>query len=117
MSRETKVERPEPEQPAANDPLSSPTLNPPFQQLPIEYRLLTQSEASYFANLNSLATRTVTAEAQGSVIEARATLDKSRLPARAIGAEVRARIGCGTSCLGDVLFGDVIEFVQKYLWW
>ena len=123
-SQETKVERPEPKQPAANDPLSSPTpnpksstLNPPFQQLPIEYRLLTQSEASYFANLNSLATRTVTAEAQGSVIEARATLDKSRLPARAIGAEVRARIGCGTSCLGDVLFGDVIEFVQKYLWW
>ena len=124
VSRETKVERPEPEKSAANDPLSSPapnprppTLNPPFQQLPIEYRLLTQSEASYFANLNSLATRTVTAESQGSVIEARATLDKTRLPVRAIGAEVRARIGCGTSCLGDVLFGDVIEFVQKYLWW
>ena len=117
VSRETKVERSEPEQPPANDPLFSPTLNPPFQQLPIEYRLLTQSEASYFANWNSLATRTVTAETQGSVIEARATLDKSRLPIRAIGAEVRARISCGTSCLGDVLFGDVIEFVQKYLWW
>ena len=124
VSRETKVERPEPAKSAANDSLSSPapnprlsTLNPPFQQLPIEYRLLTQSEASYFANLNSLATRTVTAESQGSVIEARATLDKTRLPVRAIGAEVRARIGCGTSCLGDVLFGDVIEFVQKYLWW
>ncbi len=124
VSQETKVERPAPastqEHSSASASTLNPrpsTLNPPFQQLPIEYRLLTQSEASYFANLNSLATRTVTAEAQGSVIEARATLDKTRLPVRAIGAEVRARIGCGTSCLGDVLFGDVIEFAQKYLWW
>ncbi|MBC7820331.1 MAG: hypothetical protein IAG10_25895 [Planctomycetaceae bacterium] len=34
---------------------------------------------------------------QGSVVEARAALDKTPLPARALGAEVRARIGCGTS--------------------
>ncbi|MBC8117010.1 MAG: HlyD family efflux transporter periplasmic adaptor subunit, partial [Candidatus Saccharimonas sp.] len=123
-SRETKVERRKPDDADVGDSTAPPTLNPqsstlgpPFQQLPIEYRLLTQAEASYFASLTSLATRAVTAESQGSVIEARATLDKTRLPTRAIGAEVRARIGCGTSCLGDVLFGDIVEFVQKYLWW
>ena len=99
-------------QPSALNPQPST-----FQQLPIEYRLLTQPEASYLASLTSLATRTVTAESQGSVIEARAALDKTRLPARAIGADVRARIGCGTSSLGDVLFGDLVEFAQKYLWW
>ena len=86
-------------------------------QLDIEYRLLTSPEFSYQATLNSLATRTVTAEEQGSVLEARAALDTSKLPTRTIGAEVRARIGCGQSFLGDVLFGDVIEFIQKYLWW
>ncbi len=102
--------------PSTLDPQLS-TINPPFQQLPIEYRLLTQPEASYFASLTSLATRTVTAESQGSVLEARAALDKTQLPTRAIGAEVRARIGCGTSSLGDVLFGDLVEFAQKYLWW
>ncbi len=85
--------------------------------LAIEYRLLTSPELSYEATLESLATRTVTAEEKGSVLEARATLDTSKLPTRTIGADVRARIGCGQSYLGDVLFGDVIEFVQKYLWW
>ena len=86
-------------------------------ELPIEYRLLTSPESSFKATLESLATRTVTAEEKGSVLEARASLDNSHLPERAIGADVRARIGCGKSCLGDVLFGDVVEFIQKYLWW
>ena len=87
------------------------------EHLPIEYRLLTSPESSYEATLKSLATRTVTAEEDGSVLEARATLDTDKLPSRAIGADVRARIGCGKSNLGDVLFGDVVEFIQRYLWW
>lgn len=87
------------------------------KDLPIEYRLLTSPESSYEATLQSLATRTVTAEEKGSVLEARASLDNSKLPPLAIGADVRARIGCGKSNLGDVLFGDVVEFIQKYLWW
>ena len=115
--RGARDDRQEPEEAGVGDSPAPLTLDPPFQQLPIEYRLLTQPEASYFAILTSLATRTVTTETKGSVIEARAALDKTGFPARTIGAEVRARIGCGTSSLGDVLFGDVIEFVQKYLWW
>ncbi len=87
------------------------------EHLPIEYRLLTSPESSYEATLKMLATRTVTAEEDGSVLEARATLDTEKLPSRAIGADVRARIGCGKSNLGDVLFGDVVEFIQRYLWW
>jgi multidrug efflux pump subunit AcrA (membrane-fusion protein) len=89
----------------------------PDAGLPIEFRLLTQPESSYFASLGSLATRTATAESTGSVLQATAALEKSRLPTRAIGAEVRARIGCGTSTLGDALLGDAIEFMWKYLWW
>ena len=86
-------------------------------ELPIEYRLLTSPESSYEATLKSMGTRTVTSEEKGSVIEARATLDAANLPKRTIGTDVRARIGCGQSYLGDVLFGDVIEFIQRYLWW
>jgi multidrug efflux pump subunit AcrA (membrane-fusion protein) len=94
-----------------------PETGVPDPGLPIEYRLLTQPEFSYFATLGSLATRTATAESTGSVLQATASLEQSQLPTRAIGAEVRARIGCGTSTLGDVLLGDVIEFAWKYLWW
>jgi hypothetical protein len=32
-----------------------------------------------------------------------------------IGAEVRAKISCSDRSLGYVLFGDVIEFIQKRL--
>lgn len=85
--------------------------------LPVEYRLLTQPESSYFATLTSTATRTATTETAGSVLEATASLQKTGLPPRAIGAEVRARVSCGQSTLGDVLLGDAIEFVWKYLWW
>ena len=88
-----------------------------FSALPVEYCLLTRPETTYSATLTSLATRAVAADPQGTVIEARASLEKSNLPQCTIGAEVRARISCGQSCLGDVLFGDVVEFAQKYLWW
>jgi multidrug efflux pump subunit AcrA (membrane-fusion protein) len=87
-----------------------------FVELPVTYRLLTQPDASYSARLTSLSTRAVAADPQGSVIEARASLENS-LPQCTIGAEVRARVSCGPSYLGDVLFGDLIEFAQKYLWW
>ncbi len=85
--------------------------------LAIEYRLLTQPESSYSGYLTQLSTRAATTETTGTVLEARAALDEEKLPPHSIGAEVRARIGCGPSTLGDVLFGDVIEFVQRYLWW
>ena len=42
---------------------------------------------------------------------------KDQLPRQPrIGAEVRAKINCGEKSLGYVLFGDVVEFVQKYFW-
>lgn len=86
-------------------------------ELPIEYRLLTRPDASYRATLMSVSTRANDSEEKGSIIEARAALDNDRLPNLSIGAEVRGRISCGAKPLGYVLFGDVVEFVQRYLWW
>lgn len=85
--------------------------------LDVEFRLLTQPGESYHGRLTELATRAVTTEPPGSVVEARAELDQQNLPTRTIGAEVRARVACGMSSLGDVLFGDVVEFIRRYLWW
>lgn len=84
---------------------------------PIEYRLLTKPDATYQAKLTTVGTRVVNSENSGSIVEVRADLDSPQLADLAIGAEVRARISCGPKPLGYVLFGDVIEFVQKYLWW
>jgi hypothetical protein len=89
----------------------------PVAGLPVKYQLLTQPEAAYFGVLDSLATRTVLAESDGSILEGRASLDKAKLPKCTIGAEVRARIDCGQSNMGDVLFGDIVDFALKYLWW
>ncbi len=84
---------------------------------PIEFRLLTKPDATYRASLSTVGTRVVNSESTGSVVEVRADLHAPDVADLAIGAEVRARISCGPKPLGYVLFGDVIEFVQKYLWW
>lgn len=84
---------------------------------PIEFRLLTKPDATYHAKLTTVGTRVVNSEKTGSVVEVRADLESPNVADLAIGAEVRARISCGPKPLGYVLFGDVIEFVQKYLWW
>lgn len=85
--------------------------------LPITFRLLTHPEVSYTAQLSNVGTRSVTSEDQGSIVELTAALDSASIAKPSIGAQVRARIGCGRKPLGYCLFGDVIEFVQKYLWW
>lgn len=86
-------------------------------ELPIEFRLLTRPEASYYARLFEVGSRSVTSEEHGSVIEMRAALATDAIDRPSIGAKVRARIDCGKKALGYCIFGDVVEFVQKYLWW
>jgi multidrug efflux pump subunit AcrA (membrane-fusion protein) len=51
-----------------------------------------------------------------AVVNVRVEINKEDLPQSRIGAEVRAKIHCGKKSLGYVLFGDVIEFIQKYFW-
>ena len=83
----------------------------------VEFSLLTQPERTYNGQTTAVATRTVTSTERGTVVEMFADLDQQSLPQRTIGAEVRARIDCGKKPLGYVLFGDVWEFVLRYLWW
>jgi hypothetical protein len=84
--------------------------------LPITYLLVTSPERTHPATLKEVGTRVVMSEENQPVVEALATLDDEEGLSRRIGAEVRARIHCGRKSVGYVLFGDVIEFVQKYLW-
>ncbi|MEI8379730.1 MAG: hypothetical protein WCJ09_06355 [Planctomycetota bacterium] len=78
--------------------------------------LVTSPERTYRASLKEVGTRVVTSEENKPVFEVLASLSDDQNQTRRIGAEVRAKLHCGRSSVGYVLFGDVIEFIQKYLW-
>lgn len=84
--------------------------------LPIEYLLVTSPERTHSAQLTEVGSRVETSQNNLPVVEVLASLDADPQMQRRIGAEVRAKIHCGRKSLGYALFGDVIEFVQKYLW-
>ncbi|MHC4875163.1 MAG: efflux RND transporter periplasmic adaptor subunit [Planctomycetota bacterium] len=86
-------------------------------KLPLEFRLATDAEDSFDGVVESVDYRIQTSEESGSIMLVYASFNIEDLPRKPrIGAEVRAKITCGTKSLGYVFFGDVVEFVQKYFW-
>jgi multidrug efflux pump subunit AcrA (membrane-fusion protein) len=86
------------------------------ENLDVEFILATATESTFDGELKKISTRANTSGEEGNIVEIFVATDVSKLPNRRIGAEVRAKINCGQRSLGYVLFGDVVEFVQKYLW-
>jgi hypothetical protein len=85
--------------------------------LSVEFVLATDSEAKFEGKISRVSTRANSSQESGSVVMVFCEFDKNQLPRQPrIGAEVRAKINCGQKSLGYVLFGDVVEFVQKYFW-
>jgi hypothetical protein len=86
------------------------------RNLAAEFIVATAAETTLEGSLEAVATRSTTAPDRGSVVEVFVSTDKTRLPNPRIGAEVRAKIDCGRRSLAYVLFGDVVEFVQRHFW-
>lgn len=90
------------------------------QTLPMVFLLATDTSKTYEGTLRDIATRANPAQEQQYVVEARGEMSPDaveKLKASfQIGAEVRAKINCGKYSLFYVLFGDVVEFIQKRLW-
>ncbi len=84
--------------------------------LPVEYVPATAVEQTFSATVQSIGSRSNVSEEQGTIVEVFADIDPDELPQRRIGAEVTAKINCGQRSLGYALFGDVIEFLQRKLW-
>lgn len=84
--------------------------------LPADYLLMTSPERSYPAELKQVGSHTVISSDGLPVVTVRVGLPDHLDHSRRIGAEVRARLYCGRSSLGYVLFGDFIEFIQRTLW-
>lgn len=86
-------------------------------KLPIEFVLATDAESTLKGRVEQVDYRIQTSEESGSIMILYASFTMDDLPRKPrIGAEVRAKINCGEKSLGYCLFGDVVEFVQKYFW-
>ena len=86
------------------------------ERLPVSYMLATATESTYQGTLESLSTRSVASESEGTVVPVFVALAEPSAPSPRIGAEVKAKIDCGRASLGYVMFGDVVEFLRKWFW-
>jgi len=84
--------------------------------LAVDYLLMTSPEHSFPAELKQVGTHTVISADGLPAVTLRAALPDHLEHSRRIGAEVRAKLYCGQSSLGYVLFGDFIEFIQRTFW-
>jgi multidrug efflux pump subunit AcrA (membrane-fusion protein) len=89
------------------------------QTLPIEYVPATAVETTLHGRLRAaqIATRANQSQEEGAIVEVYADLTEQEIPGRRIGSQVTAKIDCGKRSLFYVLFGDVVEFVQRHVWW
>lgn len=87
-----------------------------LQPLTVDFVLATAVERSLRGKLTEVATRSNELQSEGTIVQAFAQIDSRDLPHQMIGAEVIAKVHCGKKSLFYVLFGDVVEFLQRYLW-
>ncbi len=86
------------------------------ENLPVDFVLATRPEDTFTGTLERTASRTDVSVEEGSIIKVEVAVEKNNLPTRRIGAEVEGKIHCGEKSLFYVLFGDVVEFVQRRIW-
>lgn len=90
------------------------------ESLPVEFILATDSEQTYNGELGEISTRASVSQTENkNVMQIFVEINPEDLAERRIGADVRTKINCGKRSLGYVLFGDVVEFLQKrfFVWW
>jgi hypothetical protein len=86
-------------------------------ELPGAFVLASDPEKKYPCRLTKVASRATTDSEKGAVFELTAVADEGQeLPPLRIGTEVTVRIYCGKTSLAYWCFGDVVEFLQRYLW-
>jgi hypothetical protein len=82
-----------------------------------EFKLASQPEKEFECHLTKVATRSTTDTELGTAFELTAVAnDGQELPPQRIGVEVTVHLYCGKTSLAYWCFGDVVEFVQKYIW-
>ena len=93
--------------------------NTESEQLEGRFILASQPADRFDCHLTRVATRSTTDAELGTVFELTAVANDVQtkpLPEKHIGTEVTVKLYCGKSTVAYWLFGDVVEFVQKYVW-
>lgn len=85
------------------------------ERLAVDFVLATEPERRYRGFLRELAPRTELTS-DGHVLRATVDLDETQLPPLRDGAEVTARLNCGSHSIGFVWLRELIEVAQTY-WW
>ena len=85
-------------------------------QLDGDFTLASQVASKFKCRLTTIASRSTTDPELGTAFEMIAKSDEE-LPKRRIGLEVTVRIYCDECTLAYYCFGDIVEFVQRKLWW
>ncbi|MFZ9088530.1 MAG: hypothetical protein ACO3FE_00450 [Planctomycetaceae bacterium] len=79
--------------------------------------LASNPEEKYQCHLTSISSRSTTDQEVGTAFELTAVAEAGQqLPPFRIGTEVTVRFYCGETSLAWWCFGDVVEFLQRYLW-
>ena len=82
-----------------------------------EFKVYSQAEKEFKCHLTKVATRSTTDTEMGTAFELTVEADPGQeLPPQRIGVEVTVHLYCGKTSLAYWCFGDVVEFVQKYVW-
>ena len=84
--------------------------------LSVEFVLATAPEKQYAGTVAGSATRIQFSNENEAGLPVLVQFNREDVPLRRIGAKVRAKIDCGEKSLFYVLFGDVVEFVQRCFW-
>lgn len=86
------------------------------EKLTIDFILATEPERRYPGTDLELSPRT-DLTADGHIVRAIVELDPANSPPLRDGAEVKARLNCGQRSVGFVLFRELIEVIDTYLWY
>lgn len=89
---------------------------PKGESLKVEFVLATEPEHRYSGTVRNVSERTELT-ADGHIVRAVVDLDSAKLPPLRDGAEVKARLNCGTSRAGFVWLRELIEVIQTYWWY
>lgn len=86
-------------------------------QAAVEFVMATDVSRTHSAQLTSTATIVDTSEKEGLVLRSFAQIpDQESIGPKQFGSEVHSKIHCGKEPLGWCLFGDVVEFLQRHVW-
>jgi hypothetical protein len=87
-------------------------------QLKGQFTVVSLPQSKFDCQLTAIASRSTLDQELGTAYELIAVGEEGvELPTQQIGSEVTARFECGKVTLAFYCFGDVVEFLQRNMWW